>query len=210
MSTSTFESLTGRVDLAFPEYTEPPPEPMPLVTRWLDEAVERGVREPRALSLATAERHGRPWQRIVAIVEADRRGLLFCTHAGSRKVRELAQTGWASGLLYWRETGQQVILSGPVREVPVAESDALWHARPVPLHAMSTASRQSQPLADPAELRARARSLAGRALPRPERFAGYRLEPREVEFWVASADRLHRRLSYLHRANGWHVERLQP
>jgi pyridoxamine-phosphate oxidase len=210
VSASTYESLTGAVDADFPEYLTPPAEPVPLIERWLRVAAEQGVREPRAMSLATADGDGRPWQRIIAIVALDRRGILFCSHSSSRKARELAQTGWGSGLLYWRETGQQVILAGPVHEVGPAESDALWKARPAPLHAMSTVSRQSAPLPDPETLRAEAGVLAGQILPRPERFTGYRLVPHEVEFWNASADRMHRRLRYLRHDDDWLIDRLQP
>lgn len=214
-NSSRFESLTGTVSLGFPEYEAPPPEPLGLARRWLDEAVERGVREPRAMALATATRSGHASNRMVAVVELGDRGVVFTTHSTSQKGREMADTGWASGLFYWRETSQQIILSGPVAPLGEAESDALWAARPVPLHAMSHLSRQSEPLRDAEALREEARSLeaAGAPLPRPARFAGYLLAPDVVEFWNASPDRLHRRLRYDRRAGsaaGWHAERLQP
>ncbi|WUH91994.1 phenazine biosynthesis FMN-dependent oxidase PhzG [Streptomyces sp. NBC_00433] len=209
---SRLESLTGEVGLAFPEYEAPPPEPMGLVREWIDQAVARGVREPLALALATADARGEVSNRIVAVIEVTDRGLLFTSHSTSRKGRDMAATGWASGVLYWRETGQQLVLSGPVDACPQAESDALWAARPTPLHAMSTASRQSDPLPDAAALRAEAARLAAAptALPRPPRYVGYRLRPAAVEFWSADPDRLHRRLRYEHGAGGWRAARLQP
>ncbi|MFI6206018.1 phenazine biosynthesis FMN-dependent oxidase PhzG [Streptomyces sp. NPDC051041] len=209
---STYESLTGKTDLGFPEYEDPPSEPMGLVQRWLARAVELGVREPRALALATADRKGRPSTRVVAFTAVDDQGVLFTTHVTSRKSREIGETGWASGLLYWRETGQQISLNGPAVPVGEAEADALWYARPVPLHAMSAASRQSEPLTNPAALREEAERLAstGTALARPDRFVGYRLRPHEVEFWCARPDRLHHRLKYERHRDGWHVTRLQP
>ncbi|MFD6327094.1 phenazine biosynthesis FMN-dependent oxidase PhzG [Streptomyces sp. NPDC058442] len=212
MNTSRFESLTGTTDLRFPEYDDPPAGPMGLVRDWLDRAVELAVREPRALALATADTRGRPSTRVVAFTAIDDEGLLFTTHSTSRKSREITETGWASGLLYWRETGQQISLNGPVTAVPEGQADALWSARPVPLHAMSAASRQSEPLTDPVVLRARADQLGASrsALPRPERFVGYRLRPDEVEFWCARSDRLHQRLRYRRDGDDWHVTRLQP
>jgi dihydrophenazinedicarboxylate synthase len=212
LTASRFESLTGEVGGHFPEYDRPPREPMGLVRSWLAGAADRGVREPLALALATADRRGRASSRIVAISRVDDRGLVFATHTTSQKGREIAATGWASGLLYWRETGQQIVLSGPAGPVCDAESDALWYARPVPLHAMSAVSRQSDPVPDVERLRARARRLAelGTPLPRPEFFAGYRLTPDVVEFWWAAPDRLHRRLRYDRDGRGWRVCRLQP
>lgn len=212
MNVSRFETLTGQVDLDFPEYDAPPPEPIGLVRSWLAEAAERGVREPRALALATADVHGRASSRIVAITAVTDRGLVFTSHSSSQKGRELAATGWASGVLYWRETGQQIIVSGPAARLSDAESDALWFARPAPLHSMSTVSRQSEPLEDAAALRAEARSLevVGAPLPRPDRFVGYLLEPAAIEFWCSSSDRLHRRLRYDRDDRRWRTSRLQP
>lgn len=209
---SRLESLTGQTGLAFPEYDAPPPEPMGLVRDWIGQATARGVREPLALALATADAQGRVSNRIVAVMAATDRGLLFTTHATSRKGRELAATGWASGVLYWRETGQQLILSGPVERCADEESDALWAARPAALHAMTAASHQSDPLPDVAALRAEAARLASldAPLPRPPRYTGYRLRPAAVEFWSADPDRLHRRLRYDHGPHGWQATRLQP
>ncbi|MFJ8532109.1 phenazine biosynthesis FMN-dependent oxidase PhzG [Streptomyces sp. NPDC093591] len=215
MNTSQFESLTGEVDIDFPEYDKPPPDPMPLVRQWIAEATARGVREPRALALATSDSGGRASTRIVALTEVSDRGLVFLSHSTSQKGRELAATGWASGLLYWRETGQQLILSGPVSQLSDAESDALWFGRPIPMHSMSTVSRQSEPLDDlaaVAALRAEAARLGapGTPLPRPARFVGYRLSPVAVEFWCADSERLHRRLRYDLHDHGWRARRLQP
>jgi pyridoxine/pyridoxamine 5'-phosphate oxidase len=211
-TSSKFESLGGIVDLEFPEYYQPPTEPLGLVRRWLESATLRGVREPRALSLATADARGIASNRIVVIISIVDQGLVFASHSDSQKGREMAETGWASGLLYWRETGQQLILSGPVAPLPEAESDALWSARPIPLHAMSSVSHQSAPLKDVAALRAASAQLEQqhRALPRPNSYVGYCLQPAVVEFWCAASDRLHRRLRYDLGPDGWQTSLLQP
>ncbi|MEU9880861.1 phenazine biosynthesis FMN-dependent oxidase PhzG [Streptomyces phaeochromogenes] len=209
------ESLTGTEAVPFPEYLDPPSDPMRLLCAWLDLSVTLGVREPRALALATADARGRTSSRIVVLGSVARDGIDFVTHADSRKGRELAQSPWASGALYWRETSQQITLAGPVHRLPDARAAALWHARPVFTHAMSTASRQSRPLGDPAavdELRSRARALGEpqRALPCPGTFAAYRLAPASIEFWANGTDRLHERLRYERTAEGWRASRLQP
>ncbi len=214
MTASRFESLTGSVDLTFPEYERPPAEPLAILRDWLADATEREVREPLALSLATVDARGRPSNRIVAVIRVSCDGLVFATHRDSQKGREIAETGWASGVLYWRELGRQIAITGPVDDLGAAASDALWFARPVPLHAMTTASRQSAPLEDVAALRDEAQRLEalGEPLPRPDQYTGYVLRPASVEFWCASPDRLHRRLRYDSEtgAAGWDVQRLQP
>ncbi|GAA2616144.1 MULTISPECIES: phenazine biosynthesis FMN-dependent oxidase PhzG [Streptomyces] len=212
-NSSKFESLSGETDLDFPEYDNPAADPVELLRTWLTQAGDRGVREPRALALATADARGRASTRIIAITAVTDRGLVFMSHTSSQKGREIAETGWASGLLYWRETAQQISISGEVEQLGDAESDALWYGRPVPMHAMSTAAHQSEPLDDVAALREAATRLeaAGTPLPRPERFVGYLLVPSAIEFWAASSDRLHRRLRYDRLADrSWSPSRLQP
>ncbi|MGH3871880.1 MAG: phenazine biosynthesis FMN-dependent oxidase PhzG [Pseudonocardiaceae bacterium] len=194
------------------EFDVPPADPMSLFRAWFDGAVEHGVREPGALALATADAHSRVSNRIVQVIQIRAAGLVFTTHAGSRKGRDLAATGWASGVLYWRETGRQAVMTGPTSPLPAAESDALWAARPAGTHPMSVASQQSAPLPDEEALRAQARRLtrARRPLARPAAWLGYLLVPESVEFWQAGLDRLHRRLRYERSGHGWTADRLQP
>lgn len=209
------ETLTATVELDFPEFLAPPPEPMALLASWLEGAAAHGVREPRALALATADARGRSSSRIVAVNAVTEAGLVFITHVGSRKGRELAGNPWASGVLYWRETSRQITLAGPVRMLSRAEAEALWFARPVFTHAMTSVSRQSEPLGDLdefARLRARALELGapGLPLPCPGTFAAFRLESACVEFWANGTDRLHERLRYDRVAGAWRTSRLQP
>ncbi|MFG2113595.1 phenazine biosynthesis FMN-dependent oxidase PhzG [Streptomyces sp. NPDC048718] len=195
------------------EFTAPPAEPMGLLQEWFDSAVATPVREPGALALASTDASGRASNRIVQVLAIRDTGLVFATHADSRKGRDLAGTSWAAGVFYWREAGRQVTVSGPARPLPIEESEALWAARPVGTHPMSVASHQSAPLLDEDALRERARELgrAGEALPRPERWLGYLLEPHAVEFWQAEpVDRLHQRLVYERDGSGWRTSRLQP
>ncbi|WP_405757145.1 MULTISPECIES: phenazine biosynthesis FMN-dependent oxidase PhzG [unclassified Streptomyces] len=215
MSSTRSESMTGSVKVSFPEYGQPPAEPVGLLRAWLADAARTAVREPRALALATADETGRPSTRIVVINQVTDTGFVFITHEGSRKGRELAANPWASGLLYWRETSQQIVVDGPVVKLSDAEAEAMWHARPVFTHAMTTASRQSEPaggLAEVEALRERALELGGtgRPLPCPEGFAAYELRYASVEFWANGTDRLHERLRYDRDGEGWRVGRLQP
>ncbi|GGY27943.1 phenazine biosynthesis FMN-dependent oxidase PhzG [Streptomyces djakartensis] len=195
------------------EFTAPPAEPMELLQAWFDSAVADAVREPGALALATVDAHGHASNRIVQVLGIRTTGLVFASHSDSRKGRDLAGRGWASGVFYWREAGRQVSVSGPAGPLPDEESEALWAARPASTHPMSVAAHQSAPLLDEDALRKQARELGrdGSALPRPDRWLGYLLEPASVEFWQADPeDRLHRRLRYERDGSGWRTGRLQP
>jgi pyridoxamine-phosphate oxidase len=205
------ETLSGDPTLELAEFEAPPADPLPLLERWLQGAHERGVREPRALALATADREGRPSSRIVLLKQIAP-ALVFAGSYESRKGRELAENPRAAGTLYWRETLQQITVEGPVRKLSESESDALFAERPPKGQATTIASSQGQPLEDPAALRQTADRLGEGEEPlrRPQHWGGFRLDPDLVEFWHGSPDRLHRRLLYVKRDGNWDHQRLQP
>lgn len=187
-------------------------DPITLAQHWLKTAVEDGVSEPGVLALATVSAAGRPSNRIVQTIRITDRGLVFASYTTSPKGRDIAETGWGSGVLYWRESRRQVILTGHVEQLSGAESDELWHARSPGLHPMSVATSQSAPLVDEDALRAEARRLAaaGAPLPRPAAWVGYQLVPSTVEFWEDRPERFYWRVRYDRDGTGWTPVRLQP
>ena len=205
------ETLSGDAGLELPEFEAPPEDPVPLLERWLQAADGRGVREPRALALATADAAGRPANRIVLLKQIAPY-LVFAGSYESRKGRDLAENPRAAGTLYWRETLQQIVIEGPVAKLSEAESDALFAERPATAQASAVASGQGKPLEDPERLRSAAAELADGEQPlrRPASWGGYRLDPDLIEFWHGSPSRLHRRLLYIKTESGWTSKRLQP
>ncbi|EME19281.1 phenazine biosynthesis FMN-dependent oxidase PhzG [Rhodococcus triatomae] len=209
------DTLTGDAELVLPEFDSPPAEPLALIRAWLRAASTLGVREPNSVVLATADAEGIPSTRVVSVKDVDDRGLIFTSFRHSRKGVELARRPWASVTFHWRESLQQLTVAGPVEIIGDEESDRLFAERPRAAQATTAVSRQSRPLDDEAELRARARSLGDtdRPIDRPADWTGYRVVPVAVEFWYGSPDRLHRRLRYERPspdAPQWTHGRLQP
>ncbi|MGZ5033513.1 MAG: pyridoxine/pyridoxamine 5'-phosphate oxidase, partial [Usitatibacter sp.] len=62
---------------------------------WMVEAIHARVPEPTAMSLSTADKHGRPAGRIVLLKGVDPRGFVFYTNYQSRKGRELEANPFA-------------------------------------------------------------------------------------------------------------------
>ncbi len=209
MSAEPVETLSGDPTLELPEFDSPPADPLPLLEQWLRGADERGVREPRALALATADAEGRPSVRILLVKQLTPT-LVFAGSYDSRKGRDLAANPRAAGTLYWRETLQQITIEGPVERLSEAESDALFAERPAAGKATTVASDQGASLTDPTELRRKADELDGEELRRPPNWGGFRLDPDLIEFWHGSPTRLHRRLLYIKGEGGWSHQHLQP
>jgi dihydrophenazinedicarboxylate synthase len=207
---SALESMTGKPDFEFPEYEAPPVEPIALAQKWFQEAVRAQVREPRSMVLTTANHTGLMSSRVMAILAVSDEGVCFATHTCSRKIADVRATGFACGHFYWKELGRQLSVSGKLVEQDRAHAVEEWNRRPVGLHSMSTASRQSEPLVSRADLLTEARNLEGAALACPERFATYVLVPSAVELWSSSSDRLHRRLRFERANSRWECTRLQP
>jgi pyridoxamine 5'-phosphate oxidase len=206
-------TLSGDESLELPEFDNPPADPIALLHRWVAIAAERDVREALVVSLATVNGHGRPASRMVLLKEiAEDGALVFTTHTGSRKGQDLAGTPWASVNFYWRETLQQITVSGRAEQLSEQRAAELFAERPVAAQATTAVSRQSTPLADEQELHARAQELidAGKALPKPDGWGGYRIIPGTIEFWQGKSSRLHRRLEYVRTGSTWTGTRLQP
>src|SRR5438477_13096536 len=86
------------------------PNPFRQFQSWLDQAVAAGLREPHAMTLATATPDGRPSARMVLLRGLDERGFAFFTNYDSRKGEELAANPRAALVFYWGELDRQVRL----------------------------------------------------------------------------------------------------
>jgi pyridoxamine 5'-phosphate oxidase len=172
------------------------------------------VPEPTAFALATVDERGQPSVRILLLKQVDPRGFVFYTNFRSRKGRELLASARAAMCFHWQPLEVQVRVEGRAEPVPEAEADAYFATRSRGSQIGAWASIQSEPMASPGDLDERVaeteRRFAGRDVPRPPHWSGFRVVPERVEFWKGMPSRLHVRHLYVQTPTGWEVRQLYP
>lgn len=191
------------------------PDPFTQFETWMRTALAHEGGEPNAMTVATATPDGVPSARVVLLRGFDERGFVFFTNYESDKGQDLAANPRAALVFYWQGLGRQVRVSGTVERVSREESAAYFHSRPVGSQIGAWVSHQSRVIPDRAVLEARQREVeaeyAGREVPLPPYWGGFRVIPTSIEFWQSRPNRLHDRLRYVREDSGtWRVERLSP
>lgn len=189
-------------------------DPFAQFAQWFQDAAEAGIREPAAMTLATASADGHPSARIVLLRGYDRRGFVFFTNYQSRKGCELERNRYAALIFYWDSIERQLRIEGEVVRLEPDESDAYFAQRPRGHQISAWASEQSAVIADRASLESATQHydtlFAGRPVQRPPHWGGFRVQPLSFEFWQGRADRVHDRIVYTRDERDWHIARLAP
>ena len=166
-----------------------------------------GLREPAAVALATADLGGRPSVRTVLLRAFDERGFVFYTNSTSRKGRDLLGNPQAALCFHWDALAEQFRVEGRTELVSAAENDEYWRGRARERQLGAWASAQSQRLDAPEVLMQRyaeyEEKFANQDVPRPSHWFGYRIVPDLLEFWSNRPARLHERVVYEHKPEGW-------
>ena len=191
-------------------------DPLALFRRWFDQVEEQvgELIEPNAMILATSTADGRPSARAVLLKGLDERGFVFFSNFDSRKGHELAANPHAALCFLWHPLERQVRVEGTVSKVSDAESDAYFVSRPAGSRLGAWASPQSAVIPDRETLTREQAALeaeyAGRDIPRPPHWGGYRVLPQVIEFWQGRPNRLHDRVRFTRTPAGWATDRLAP
>ncbi len=190
------------------------PDPFRQFDKWLDQAIKAEVPDPNAMVLATASAHAVPSARVVLLKGVEKGGFTFFTNYRSRKAHDLAENPVAELLFFWSELARQVRIAGRVARVSEEESDAYWRLRPRGSQLTAWASPQSEVVPGREVLERRLQELekqfAGKEIPRPPFWGGYRVFPHTFEFWQGRPNRFHDRIRYRREQEHWIIERLAP
>ncbi len=190
-------------------------DPLKQFGTWFTAAIEAGIRDVNAMSLATATADGRPSVRVVLLKGFGADGFTFFTNYESQKGRELNANPYAELAIYWPQLERQVRVRGSAEKTSREESQRYFHSRPVGSQLGAWVSHQSEPVDARRVLDARLAEMterfANREIPLPPNWGGYRVKPETIEFWQGRPNRLHDRFRYLRAADGsWQIDRLSP
>ena len=204
------EYTRGELDLAGLQ-----PSPFDQFARWFQQAVDAQLAEPNAMSLATAGADQRPLVRTVLLKSYDERGFVFYTNFQSRKARQMADNPQVSLLFAWLALERQVVVCGAAEKISTAETLAYFITRPRGSQLGAWVSAQSSVITTRSLLEQKweemKRKFGEGQVPLPSFWGGYRVVPREIEFWQGRPNRLHDRFLYTRQPGGsWDIARLAP
>ena len=189
-------------------------DPIAQFDEWFAAAGASEPADANAMTLATADRAGRPSARMVLLKRHGADGFTFYTNLSSRKAEELKANPHAALLFHWKSLRRQIRIEGAVALVDAAQADDYFATRSRESQLGAWASDQSRPLPSRADLESRFAAATERFaigdVPRPPGWSGYRLTPERFEFWTDRPHRLHERRLFLRGGDGWQESLLYP
>lgn len=189
-------------------------DPLEQFKVWYDEAVRKEVRDPQAMTLATAKK-AKPTARIVLYKGITEGGFLIFTNYYSQKAIDLSKNPYAAWVFYWPEIYKQVRGEGRVEKLTHEESKIYFETRPYESQISAWISEQSQEVPNREYLLDRYKEYQKKFPEKvrcPKFWGGFRLIPIRMEFWIGQEHRLHDRFCYLKEKENqkWRIARLAP
>ncbi len=189
-------------------------QPLTLFKQWFDDANQSGILLPESMSVSTCSSDGQPSSRMVLLKDYDEDGFVFYTNFGSRKSHELMENNNVALLFHWNVLQRQIRIEGTVERVSAQQAREYFHSRDRGSQIGAWASKQSNKLEYPQELKEREQyfknKFAGAEVPLPEFWGGWRVKPRYIEFWQGRASRLHDRVCFEQHEGNWQQFKLHP
>jgi pyridoxamine 5'-phosphate oxidase len=185
--------------------------PIDLFKNWFKKAEETEVNDPNALALGTADQKNQPSVRMVLLKGLSNEGFVFYTNFNSKKGSDLKNNQQASMCFHWKSLRRQVRVIGKVQQVTDKEADEYYNSRPYKNRISAWASNQSKKLDSRDTFLKKIAEFEKKHpdqnnVPRPPHWSGWRILPKEIEFWLDGEGRIHERLNYINNDSKWMKE----
>lgn len=181
---------------------------------WLKQAVEAKLTDPTAMTVATVDNTGQPFQRIVLLKHVDQDGFVFYTNLGSRKAQQIEVNSKVSLHFPWHPLERQVHITGVAEKLSMVENMKYFSSRPKESQLAAIASKQSSRISARGVLEGKFLELKQKfekgEIPVPSFWGGFRIRPTSIEFWQGGEHRLHDRFLFSKEETDWHIDRLAP
>lgn len=189
-------------------------DPVQQFDLWLKQAIEAKLTDPTAMTVATVDESGQPFQRIVLLKHVDEQGFVFYTNLGSRKASQIEVNAKVSLHFPWHPMERQVHITGVAEKLSVVENMKYFSSRPKDSQLAAIASKQSSRISARGVLEGKFLELKQKFekgdIPVPSFWGGFRIKPTSIEFWQGGEHRLHDRFLFSKEAEAWHIDRLAP
>lgn len=186
--------------------------PLELFEIWLQEALEKEIKEPNAMALSTVE-DNKPKTRIVLLKQIKEGKFLFFTNYNSNKAKEIKKNPNVSLTFFWEELQRQVRVEGMAQKSSEELSTEYFSMRARDSQIAAWVSEQSSPMSKE-DIENRLvyfrEKFENEVIPKPTHWGAYEVTPLAIEFWQGGPNRLHDRFSYKLIENSWKVQRLGP
>ncbi|GAA0781895.1 MULTISPECIES: pyridoxamine 5'-phosphate oxidase [Pseudomonadati] len=192
-----------------------PSNPMDLFETWLTQAKDANLSDPTAMCVATVDKDGQPFQRIVLLKKFDDKGFVFFTNLESRKACHIEFNNKVSLHFPWHPLDRQVSVLGEAEPLSMIEVAKYFMSRPKDSQIAAWVSKQSSKISARQALEGKFAEMKAKFaqgdVPLPKFWGGYLIRPQSIEFWQGGEHRLHDRFLYSKSPDSqWQIDRLAP
>ena len=189
-------------------------KPLELLSEWINEAKDKEIIEPTAMSIATLKKSGFPTNRMVLAKYLDDEKIGFFTNLESDKSLEIIANQNVSATFWWPAIERQVRVEGQAEQMPRKQVEEYHSTRPRRSRIAAWASDQSRGLESMDTLRERflhyESKFENKIVPVPPFWGGYMIMINRVEYWSGRPNRLHERVALTRNGDRWSQQRLFP
>jgi len=188
--------------------------PIGLFNEWFTaEKVVSTARIPEACCLSTVGSDGFPNARFLALKEVRNGNFVITGPLRSRKGAEILANPKVALTFWWPHTERQVRVQGSASQLPREAAIRYFAERNREAQLVSSLSNQGKKTVMPEALEWQLELAFGKpsgAIPCPDDWGGFAIEPIRIEFLEFAPSRLHRRALFEREGETWNRSYLEP